>query len=100
MSEQRLTPEELEQLRKVQMAEAWAEWRQLPQTQRLWRVMRKWKEDLKEQWASGKFTDASNIATAMQNANAIGKCELLDRLMTLEWDQMETEEEDETSHAT
>lgn len=95
-----LTPEEREARRKELAAKEFSEWLQLPQTKQLWWLLLRWKEDLKEQWASGKFTDASNVATAMLNAAAIGKCEILDRVREITFDQLESEVEDERSKDT
>jgi len=44
---------------------------------------------LKEQWASGHFTDQSQFGTAIQNAKAIGNCEMCDEILTLDFQQLE-----------
>jgi len=57
-----------------------SEWLDHPVTKAYRSMLKKWKEELKEEWASGSFTDMSQFGTAILNAKAIGQCELLDRL--------------------
>lgn len=44
-------------------------------------------ESLKVRWASGEFTHVEQYATAISNAKAIGQCEMLERLITIEPEQ-------------
>jgi hypothetical protein len=46
---------------------------------------------LQEQWAAGQFTDQSSFGTTILNAKAIGVCESVDRLLNLEYEQLEGE---------
>ena len=61
------------------------EWKLHPVTQRLMRHMEIYLEFLKEQWASGKFTAQRGFEQEQLNAQAIGKCEMLTRLLNVEF---------------
>ena len=54
-------------------------------------ILNNWKEQLKSQWAAGSFTDLSQFGTAILNAKAIGNCEAFDRMIELEYEQLEQE---------
>lgn len=71
-----------------------ADWLQHPCTQglRAWLTGRK--EQLKESWASGAFTDQSQYATAILNAKAIGACELASQVIDLDFEQLKAGEEE------
>ena len=68
-------------------------WLQHPATQALHRLLQQEVLDLKEQWVSGAFTDQSQYGTAILNAKAIGRCEQCERVLTLEFEDMEQEQE-------
>lgn len=68
-------------------------WLQHPTTQRLRALIRERKEALKEQWASGQFTDLSQYGAAILNAKAIGECQTLDWLLELEFTHLYEEME-------
>lgn len=76
---------------KLPTEQEWKEWQQHPVTLSLQQVLRNWQHELKEQWASGAFTDQSQFATAISNAKAIGNCEAIDRVINLEYEQLEGE---------
>lgn len=46
------------------------------------------KEELKEQWAAGVFTDMSQYGTAILNAKAIGSCEAYENIEKLDFDTL------------
>ena len=73
----------------------WADWLQHPATLCLHRLCRAWQLQLKEQWASGAFTDQSQFGTAISNAKAIGNCEALDRVVEISYEQLLGELDDE-----
>lgn len=66
----------------------WEEWMQHPGTKALNEWLDEEREDLKEQWASGLFTDQSQYATAILNAKAIGKLEAFELIAELNYSQL------------
>lgn len=46
------------------------------------------REREKESWASGAWTDMSQFGTAILNAKAIGKCELIEDVVSVEYEQL------------
>ena len=69
------------------------DWLDHPVTQKFMSFLARRKDDLKEQWASGTFTHVERYAAAIANAKAIGQCEELSRMLELQFDQIEPEEE-------
>lgn len=63
-----------------------------PVTQELHKYLGKWQSDLKEQWASGAFTDQSQFGTAILNAKALGTCDACARVMEFEFNDILGEE--------
>lgn len=84
---------ESEELQKSPEQVAVEEWRAHPVTQKLFQFLRARKEGLKEQWASGRFTDVQRYGSAILNAKAIGQVELLDRLLELDVSDLYDQEE-------
>ena len=78
--------------------EEFKEWLEHPATKALHRILRGWQSDLKEQWASGAFTDQSQFGTAISNAKAIGNCEVIERTLGLDYEQMLGESDDGSQH--
>ena len=76
---------------KLPHEQEWKEWREHPCTKALHKILRAWQSELKDQWASGAFTDQSQFATAISNAKAIGNCEAIDRVIGIEYEQLEGE---------
>ena len=70
------------------MLEQYSEWLAHPMTVRLNRYLRQQRELLKEQWANAGFTSSTSEQTALLTANAVGQCEVLSTLLTLEPDQL------------
>ena len=68
------------------------EWRDHPVTRAFLNTLRRWREDQKEVWASGAFTDQSHFGTVILNAKAIGNCEVLDRIVGFDYEQLESEQ--------
>ena len=66
----------------------WQDWLDHPATKAQLRLLRKWKEEAKEQWAAGAFTDLSQYGTAILNAKAIGGCELIENVLDLTFEQV------------
>lgn len=60
----------------------------MPETERLWKVLRLWRERFKEDWASGKFSNMANIQIQMANAEAVGMCRLIEQILDLEWEDL------------
>lgn len=61
-------------------------WRDHPVTHLLRELAQRRKEQLKEQWASGQFTDLSQYGTAILNAKAIGRCEEISWFADLDYE--------------
>lgn len=64
------------------------EWLSLPATQKFKRLLAKWQENLKDQWASGAFVGEDKDSTLMANAAALGEVNLLKRIIELEYWQI------------
>lgn len=60
-----------------------------PETRLVYQLMRRWKSDLADQWSQGVFQKETPAATAEANAAALGQIEILDRLLTLDAEQLE-----------
>ena len=75
------------------------EWQSHPVTIRLFERLRADKESLKERWASGAYTDQSQFGTAIMNAKAIGNCEAIDSITTLEYEQLLGESDEQHERA-
>ena len=69
------------------------EWLDHPVTKRLSKLLNVWREEAKEQWAAGAFTDQSHFATAILNAKAVGKCEMISRIQDISFNDVEFTEE-------
>lgn len=74
--------------------EEFQEWKLHPVTQALEQALKNWKKTFQERWAAGEFTDQSQYGTAILNAKAIGNCELIERVLNLDMEQLEGELED------
>ena len=64
------------------------DWQDHPATKALHDLLLERRNDLKEQWASGAFTDQSQFGTAILNAKAIGNCEAVELILNLEYEQL------------
>lgn len=80
----------MEQEAKILSQEELQAWKADPTTRVIWEVLRKWKESLKDQWASGQFQTEDLTRSAIATTGALAQVQLLDRL--LELDQTEIEE--------
>lgn len=76
---------------KLPTEQEWRDWKQHPCSEVMRIILNNWKEQLKSQWAAGSFTDLSQFGTAILNAKAIGNCEAFDRMIELEYEQLEQE---------
>ena len=70
------------------------DWLEHPATQAIHRTLRNWQQGLKDNWASGSYTDMSQYGTAILNAKAIGTCEALDRVIEIDFEQLVGESDD------
>ena len=67
-------------------------WRRHPVTEFLFLWAFKKREGLKEDWASGAFSDPSfELAMAIKNAGATGACSILKDLLDLDYESAMTE---------
>ena len=69
-------------------ASEFEDWLAHPCTTRLREAFRERKQAFMESWAAGDFTDTSNVATAMLNAEAIGACKILQQVIDLEYEDL------------
>jgi hypothetical protein len=64
-------------------------WLENPVTQLLRkRLLPQWVEEEKDRWAAGHFTDLSQFGTAILNAKAIGRCETLEDIISLDYESL------------
>ena len=68
-------------------------WYDIVNPKRLSKLLTVGREEAKEQWASGAFTDQSHFATAILNAKAVGKCEMISRIHDISFTDIEFTEE-------
>lgn len=73
---------------RVPTEEEWKAWLDLPETTWLRQVARLRREEMKNQWEAGRFTDSTQWGQAMLNANAIGKCEAYTLLEELDYSKL------------
>lgn len=66
--------------------ELFNEWLQHPTTKALRAIARRDFEQLKDDWAAGRFSAATEHERATKDANALGKCEILDGLVNIDFD--------------
>lgn len=78
-------------LKEVVSEEEWSGWVGHPITQIFRALMRKRLEDTKQNWADGKLTHPSAEGTAMLSASAIGGCKVLNELLNLTADDINSE---------
>lgn len=64
-----------------------------PVTKAVFALLAVRKEELKERWASGAFTDQGQFATAIANAKAIGQCEEISFVLDLDFSQLQEPQE-------
>lgn len=79
----------------IPQEQEYLEWRQHPVTKAVFRLLWLREQGLKEQWASGAFTDQSQFGTAILNAKAIGNCEACASVRELDYVQLKGELEDD-----
>ena len=85
----------MSQMERLLTEQEWEEWQAHPGTLVLRNVLLSWKEQVKEQWAAGAFTDMSQFGTAIVNAKAIGEVQMIDQIIGLEYDRILAEVADE-----
>lgn len=66
--------------------EAFGEWKQHPETKRLFKFLNQISNELTDAWANGRFTTETTDGTIQLNSKAIGKYEAINEIMSLEYD--------------
>lgn len=64
--------------------EEWDEWRSHPTTKFFMAALRQMREDLKDAWAEGAFTDPSTAGNALAQGRAIGGAQILRDIVVLD----------------
>lgn len=72
--------------------EEYLEWLRHPVTQAYRQFLRTRLQESKDMWAEGCFTRESVEGTVQLNANALGRAEILARLIDLEWETLVEDE--------
>lgn len=65
-----------------------SDWLQHPVTLLLRAHLTAKREELKDRWAGGDFTNQEHFGTAMKNAEAIGACVVYANLLALEYEDL------------
>jgi hypothetical protein len=50
------------------------------------RILSQWREAEKEKWADGTLTTPDHFATAIKNAEAIGRCQTCNDVLTMQYE--------------
>ena len=66
----------------------WLDWQDHPATKAQRQVLRQWVDELKDRWASGSFSSPHEHETMILNAKAIGNCEVIEKVIDLDYDQL------------
>lgn len=82
-SQQDLTPEQ----------EMFQEWGKHPVTQKVREWANHRREALKDQWSRGTFSSSSKTWMLVQNASAVGYCNMLDEFLNLTSEELEDDGE-------
>lgn len=78
---------------KTKEEEEFAEWLLHPVTKKLKAMALKEYEGLKDKWAHGEMSNENPNVSALNSANAIGKCEVLYTLATLKFEDLEVQDD-------
>lgn len=70
-------------------------WKQLPVTQALMQILHAKREEMKERWESGAFTDYEKEATVLVNVGNLGTCKGYAFVTDFTYEQYVTEISDE-----
>lgn len=62
-------------------------WLQDPRTQEVMKLLERWEQGLKDQWARGGFAGEDIEAYSLMNAEALGQVQVLRRIRDLEFEQ-------------
>lgn len=73
------------QTRAMPSEEEFDSWKGQGMTQLFMEVLRKRREGLKEQWATGNFSDSFDVAMAVKNAGATGACSAYQMVLDLDY---------------
>lgn len=71
----------------------WRNWLNQEETQTFFQDLESMRNDLKEAWASGGFTERTVSETAQLNARALGQVQILDAILDLRTERMEQDEQ-------
>ena len=74
------------------------EWKQHPMTQALMDVLRAKREELKNQWEGGSFTDYTSEATVLVNVGNLGTCKGYAFVTDLTYEDYISEIEEDGKH--
>lgn len=72
-------------VKRIPTEEELGEWLQHPVGEAFRAFLRKWRESLQDQWASGQFQTSSPEETAAMNAGALGQIVMIKSILDLEW---------------
>ncbi len=61
------------------------QWKTLPVTQNLFKVLKDLEDDLKDSWASGLYTSEEAVGTVQLNAEALGKLSAIRSIKELDF---------------
>lgn len=67
----------------------WTEWRLQSQTSEFFKFLKNLREYTKEEWAASAFTGSTSEETLQRNAAALGAIHVLNRLIEVEYEQIE-----------
>jgi len=68
------------------------EWKTHPVTEAFFEILKKWREDQKEVWASGAFTAETKYGTDILNAQAVAYCKTLEVISDIQFEQLQESE--------
>ena len=70
--------------------EAFDAWLAHPVTQAHRRLLRRWQEGLKDQWAAGMFQDeGDSVVSTVRNTNALEVSRVLGQLINMDYEEFE-----------
>ena len=62
------------------------QWLNNPITQQLFQILRGWRESEKEKWAIGALITPDHFETAVKSAEAVGRCQACNDILTMEYE--------------
>lgn len=67
-------------------------------TRRVLKVLELWREEERDKWEDGALTAESNDGTMQLNAEAIGRCRLIKKILDLDHEELQKELEEDAQH--